>query len=292
MSDTEHEFQKHVAGLKIDVEPDPLHREQLRRQVLRAFDATAPQTPPQRGVYIAKLAVAAAIVLGAGAIFYRFTTPKDTIAAELAATRHAVQQKPWMHVVTTRGQEVETHWHDLGADRMFLTTAQSEVLYWDNGPAQKQFVYNPHIRTVTVDHLPRWGFRASGSVLAMLDTMLARRQQDTAAVERSSDTLGGRNVRVYKAEAIRAEGSTSFDRGAADNAATRMVQTFIVDTQTKLLVAGQIDRLDRQGNVITRETFDVDYPQTGPANIYDLGVPASARIIDRTQQPTGTPGDD
>jgi hypothetical protein len=35
----------------------------------------------------------------------------------------------------------------------------------------------------------------------------------------------------------------------------------------------------------------MSYPQAGPASVFDLGVPASATVIDRTRQNIGTPGD-
>ena len=38
MSENEHNFRKLVAGLKTDDQPNPAHRERLRRQMLATFE--------------------------------------------------------------------------------------------------------------------------------------------------------------------------------------------------------------------------------------------------------------
>jgi uncharacterized protein (DUF924 family) len=285
MSDNEHQFRKLVSGLKIDAQPDPAHRQRLQRQMLQTFEQAAAAPPWSASLAklsLAKLAIAAAVVVSAAVVVYQFRGPADSVAADLVKTREAMQKMSWIHVVTTKGQEVETRWHDLAADRVFLTTAQGAVMCWDNGPAQKQFVYNPRARTLMVDNLPRRGFSGSGSVLATLDTMLAQRQQDAAAVETYTDSYQNRKVRVFKAQ-MRHTGGEAVE--------ARVIQTIMVDPRTRLVLAGSTDHLGKAGEVIARETLEVDYPRTGPASVYDLAVPASARIIDRTQQPIGTPGD-
>ena len=45
MTENEHDFRKLVAGLKIDAEPDPAHRERLRRQMLQTFEAADGRYP-------------------------------------------------------------------------------------------------------------------------------------------------------------------------------------------------------------------------------------------------------
>ena len=41
MIENEHDFQKLVAGLKVNDEPDPAHRERLRRQMLQTYAEAA-----------------------------------------------------------------------------------------------------------------------------------------------------------------------------------------------------------------------------------------------------------
>jgi hypothetical protein len=290
MSENEREFRRFVNGLTIDAKPDPAHRQRLGQQMLQAFElaaSSASWTPrwaaPLGKLSIAKLAVAAAVVVGAAAVLYQLRGPADVVAADLVKTRQAMQKMGWVHVVTTRGQEVETRWHNLAANRVFLTTAQGAVICWDNGSAQQQLVYNPRAKTLTVDSLPRRGFSGSGSVFTVLNSILAQRQQNAAMVETYSDASQGRKLRVFKAEMK--------PTGDAEPAATRVVETIMVDPETGLLLAGSTDHLGSGGEVLARETFEVDYPRTGPAGVYDLGVPAATRIIDRTQQPIGTPTD-
>jgi hypothetical protein len=301
MFENERDFRKLVGGLKIDAEPNPAHRERLRRQMLQTFEEAAKSAPPQARrlpptrvaaphTLIWRLAAAAVVVVSAAAVFYHLSSPTDAVAAEIAQTKLAMAKMDWMHVVTTKGEGVEHRWYDLASDKLFLTTAQGSVWCWDNGPAQKQFVYNPKIKTLTIDDLPRKGFYGSGSVFAMLDAVVARRRDEGATVERRTETFQGREVRVYRVTSPSA-GAMSYQRGGVEMPVARIAEAFIVDPKTKLMLGGHIEYLGSQGEVIARESLEIDYPQSGPANIYALGVPAGARVVDRTRQPIGTPGD-
>jgi hypothetical protein len=301
MSSNEQDFRRLVAGLKIDAEPDPAHRDRLRRQMLQAFEQVqkglrpnVQQPPKTTGPWrlsIGKLAIAAAAVLCVGGVFYRLSRPADPIAAEIGRTKQAMDKMDWMHVATTKNGDVEHRWYDLAADKLYLATAQGAVWCWDNGPAQRQLTYNPRVRTLIIDNLPSRGFDGSGSVFTMLDTIVERQRQDGAAVVRHDEVLQGRKVRVYRVETARTDGATSFGRNGVEMTVSRVAETFMVDPKTSLMLAGRIEYLGPAGEVIADETLDIDYPQTGPASVYDLGVPAEARVIDRTQQPIGTPGD-
>jgi hypothetical protein len=309
MFENEREFRKVVARLEIDAEPNPAHRERLRRQMLATFEATqkaarrvgtAHHLSPARENRCAvhtllsfsflKLAIAAAVMLSAAAVFYHFSNPADAIATEIAQTKLAMEKMDWMHVVTTTGEDVEHHWYDMASRRQFLTTAQGTVWCWDNGPAQKQFVYNPKVRTLTIDDLPPGGFQSSGSVFTMLDMIAAKQQEEGATIERRTDTFQGRRVRVYRTETARNERAMSYQRGSAELPVAKIAETFIVDPQTKLMLAGHTEYFGSEGQVVARDTHEIEYPPNGPASMYALGVPTNARIVDRSRQPIGTPG--
>lgn len=85
------------------------------------------------------------------------------------------------------------------------------------------------------------------------------------AVERVRD--GGRDWLVYRLTFTHTQEPQPF----------RM--TFRVDAATKLPASSRIE-LTHDGRTLARETR-FDYPATGPADIYALGVPRTAKLVDR-----------
>lgn len=300
MSENERDFRKAVSRLKIDDTPNPAHRERLRRQMLQAFEEAGrpdgpkvhrlPQPAARRRTFpFLKLAVAAAVVIGAAVTVYQVSRPADAVAAEIAQVRQAVRGMPWMHVRSVEGSQVEQRWYDMAADKLYLATAEGWIWCWDSGAEQKQFVYNPKVKTLTVGDLPRKGFYDSGSVFAMLDTITTSRQDEGASLERHVDTLDGRRVRVYRFETVRPDDGTSIQRGGVQRVAARTAETFTVDLDTTLILAAHTEYLDSGGQVISRRVHEIDYPQNGPASIYDLGVPLSARVVEMRRNYISTP---
>ncbi len=66
----------------------------------------------------------------------------------------------------------------------------------------------------------------------------------------------------------------------------------MADPATKRVVAANIEYRGQDGGMLGRDEWTIDYPQSGPGSMFELGVPAMARVIDRRQQITGTPSDE
>lgn len=62
--------------------------------------------------------------------------------------------------------------------------------------------------------------------------------------------------------------------------------TFRVDPQTNLPFEMTSTEKLAPGDPATERTYVVDYPESGPADIYALGVPRTAKVVDRRRKPT------
>lgn len=103
MFKNEDDLKKIISQLKIDAEPDPVHKENLRRQMLSAFNKTR-QRPLldtdlwqiTRGIImnrrIIKLAVAAVIIIAILAAMQHFTGSFDGSGVAWAKVAERVQQ--------------------------------------------------------------------------------------------------------------------------------------------------------------------------------------------------------
>ncbi|MCK4628998.1 MAG: hypothetical protein KAT56_08335, partial [Sedimentisphaerales bacterium] len=70
------------------------------------------------------------------------------------------------------------------------------------------------------------------------------------------------------------------DSAGQDNVVSCFVRLYI-EPESKLLYAIESKATDANGNTVIDGEMTFDYPQTGPADIYDLGVPRDTRIIDK-----------
>ena len=113
MIENERDFEKVVAGLHIDAEPDPAHKQRLRRQMLQAYAKAAgparitverpgPRRIPLLHRPLAKLAVASAVVVAAGVgLWTAFGPGRGPATAEQIC--QATRKMPWLHAVAPGG---------------------------------------------------------------------------------------------------------------------------------------------------------------------------------------------
>ncbi len=298
MFENERDFERAVADLQIDAEPNPAHREQLRRQMLATFAragryygpdaplAAKPKAGPQI-VLFAKLAVAAVIavvaVLGARHILRRAGGPLT-----LEQVRQAALKLPWLHAVATNyhdGQiQTAEHWYNLSAQRAYVRAGDGSVVCWEYGADQKELFYNPRVRTLTIDRLPQRGLFGADSAFNLVDAFAVLAAEDDVTVQQRPDRHEGGAVITYEIEkadpGIRVDGKS----------VARLRIRLMADAETKRPVAAHVEHHDGAGAMLAREEWAISYPESGPASVYDLGVPPTARIVDHTARTIGTPG--
>jgi hypothetical protein len=109
----------------------------------------------------------------------------------------------------------------------------------------------------------------------------------------------GKTVRAFTIE--KAESGLTIDEGSPTRSGAAGVvkktvsllrATLVADPQTRRLVAASVEYQAGAGSVLAREEWVMSYPASGPASVYDLGVPASAPTVDTRRQRIGTPGEE
>jgi hypothetical protein len=109
----------------------------------------------------------------------------------------------------------------------------------------------------------------------------------------------GKTVRAFTVE--KAESGLTIDEtsptrsgtpGVVKKTVSLLKATLMADLQTRRLVAASVEYQAGPGTVLAREEWVMSYPASGPASVYDLGVPASAPTIDTRRQRIGTPGEE
>ena len=157
----EHNFRKLVAGLKIDAEPDPAHRERLRRQMLQTYEQTA--RTAQGGISnfrfqisnLKKLAVAATVLIAATIGAWALLSDGGPMTFD--QVRLATTKMPWMHAAVRGYQNTDgrttQHWYNFAAQKTYVVMDDGSMLGWDYGAGREQFMYSPRVKTLVVSEL-------------------------------------------------------------------------------------------------------------------------------------------
>lgn len=292
MFESERDFKKAVAGLRIDTTPNLAHKERLRRQMLARFQAAGPAIGPgplRSGIgTIIKLGVAAAIVVSA-VIGVGLLHRQDVRPSMLAQVRAATHEMPWVHATVTEyrdeGDRTEEQWNDMVSKVTYIQTSGGFVFCSQYGDTPRQLVYDPRAKAVIAGKLPAKGFLGVKAAYTLVDAaeVLATKGRD--CVKAWADFYECRAVQVYEIE----QANPGFKFG--DQPVGLLQIKLMADPETKRLVAARVEYQGDNRERLARQDWIVKYPQSGPKSIYDLGVPRSARIIKATARPTGTPED-
>ena len=286
MFESENDFKKIVSRLNIDNKPNPAHRESLRRQMLSVFNKSGEQTIIQsRSLWrmimkspITKLAAAAVIIIAVLIGIHQFGGSIETVA--LADVVENMKKMPWMHATVKRhrnGKEyIYQHWCHFPSEKAFGKGQDGSVWCFDYGTGQKQFFYQPSTNTLKVDKLPEGGLYGTDSAYNLINAAVQYQAEENATISEYLDKLNGRKVKVFQIEKIMPD----YGMSIVPTVVAKMKYYLLADIKTKLMIAFRAEYLNKDDRVISHIKAEVTYPETGPKDIYALGVPQTAKIID------------
>ncbi len=292
MFENEHDFQELVRGLRIDDQPNAAHRERLRGQMLQAFGQArsvgcVSRTIPlsvQGGAWYApyRLAIAATVLVVATLGVWSLVGRGPVT---LHQVRLATQKAPWLYAVVSRyqGGEVRTerHWYDFAAQKAYAVLDDGGVVGWEYGGDAKKLLYNPRIKALMISDLsgPGAGGDATENLLSVFAVFAARDEIKGAAAQ-----YDGKPVRSFEIE------KPQSGLSIGGRTVSLLKATVMADPRTRRIVTAGIEYRGNDGSVLVREGWAMSYPPSGPASVYDLGVPTTIAKIDGRRQRIGTPG--
>jgi hypothetical protein len=140
-----------------------------------------------------------------------------------------------------------------------------KITFLDFG-AHKSYQYDPENRTITIDYVYEDDLPSHlSSAFSFLESMHKMLEARGAQVSTTESEYDGRRVQLQEIS-------------VAGMAPT--VKLYI-QPHSKLLLSAQVKVTDPNGNTTIDGEITFDYPRTGPADIYDLGVPRDAQIINK-----------
>jgi hypothetical protein len=194
---------------------------------------------------------------------------------------------PWLYAVVSRYQggvvHAERHWYNFATEKAYALMDDGSTVGWEYGAERKKLTYSPRIKALMISDLSAPGV-GGDSTENFLSVFAAFGAKDD--VRGSIAQYDGKTVTAFEIE------KAEVGRGTEGRAAGSIKATVLADPQTRHIVAASIEYQSGAGNVLTREEWIVGYPSSGPASVYDLGVPAAAPRVDGRRQRIGTPGDE
>jgi len=239
---------------------------------LRPSDKTVQTIPIWRTIMksrITKITAAAVIIIAVTIVVNRFGGSIDGSSVALGQIMENMKKMPWM-VMVTKGPEgvVAEQWLCFDREYWIAKTADGTITSYDYAK-REQYKYDPSSKTVTIDYLSQDIPYFISSPQAVLESLFEQvTEQATKPGTEITQEVGqykGKKIKIHK-------------MAFSANELNHRSQLFI-DIQRNLLVRMLGSSTDSDGKVIIRGELEFEYPEKGPSNIYDLGVPKSATVV-------------
>lgn len=224
---------------------------------------------------ITKLAAAAVIIIAVLVSINQFFDSPDMAGIALADVIENMKKMPWMEVVSTRypeGEEPVTHheWFGFASKKTFVK--YPDTVWCFDYANRKQYFYRFSDEVFEVTELPEDSLYGANSAFDLVDEFIQYARDDRFVVTQREDTLNGEDVEIF-------ELSRSYPDVDMKNVAAVFKIELIVNSGNKLLFGGSAKRkLLHEGGKTTTYNFKVTYPESGPRDIYALGVPPTAQL--------------
>jgi hypothetical protein len=252
---------------------------------------------------ITKLAAAAVIVVAVLSSVFQFGDLTNNAGIAFAGTLETMKRMPWMHGIveyeTPRGKETSENWTCF------------DPLIWASKGTGSSTVYANYKEGRTYFYSPRDPYSNKISIIPiadeykppelpidMIESVLENRTNQDTEISRENSTLDGKRIEIIHINSpIR---KTTLYRDVERNLLIRMddvirttnteLKRTSMKTKGKLSTKVSTKDLPRSDlNLKYKYKGLFDYPDQGPGDIYDLGVPQDAEIDNYC--PTGTLAD-
>lgn len=186
----------------------------------------------------------------------------------------AVNQAPWLHIIMKGDHRDEDQlrkvWAGFDTGVLAVKKVGGFIEYVDLTPG-KEYQYDPQTRSLKIVpvRLDKFVYDLA-SPQAFLQSILRSYAVEGAELSETNGFYDGQAVRIFTAIHDYPHGQCTLE--------------VFVDPETHLPRAG---RETWQGPHRDPQITEIElqYPDTGPTSIYDLGVPAMADIQDQTRKP-------
>jgi len=220
---------------------------------------------------IAKLAAAAIVIAVVLVGINQFGGSIDGANVAFGQIKQAVENVPWVHSVNSNSNCSDEGWLSFVRQIEINKKADGKVTYTDYRKKVK-YVYSPETETITLSDISNKKFAlGTTDLFSLIEAYLDKERARGAELTRQNGLYHDMPAEILAIT-------------RSENNWTEEIKIFL-NTESYLPLAVEVESGDLNGesSYIGHVTFD--YPENGPQDIYALGVPQSARIIDLLPEP-------
>jgi hypothetical protein len=221
---------------------------------------------------ITKLAAAAVIIIVVLIVINQFDGSIDGATMAFAQITENMKKMPWMHVIVEGAGERLEVWFSFERRVMVSKRVPGEIRYHD-GLKQTARIYDPDANTITISYTAADALAGLGhSPLDFPKTILKHFDEAGDKIIQETGKYKGKDSKIYKMSGF---------LGGMD-----MRVEMIVEMDKNILLFLNQKAFDEAGALKMEANAYFDYPENGPNNIYEVGVPTSAKIVSSEKEKT------
>jgi len=275
---SEEDIKRYFQKATLSTNPDK--HEAIFEKIQNAQDQPITKTPASHRLIIrsnimkspiTKCAAAALIIAVVLIGINQFGGSIDGANVAFGQIKRAVENVPWVHSVNSNSNCSDEGWLSFAQQIEINKKADGKVTYTDYRKKIK-YVYSPKTETITLSDISNKKF-ALGTIdlFSFIEAYLDKEQIRGAELTRRNGLYHDMPAEILAIT-------------RSENNWTEEIKIFL-NTESYLPLAVEVESGDLNGesNYVGHITFD--YPQNGPQDIYALGVPQTARIIDLLPEP-------
>ena len=214
-----------------------------------------------------KLATAATVIIAIGLGMYALTGSGTSIT--IAQVRQAMKKIDWVKMVCRADEKNVLAWYSFASKVQILIDDEGRIIYHDFN-AGKRLIWNPGSEDIyesDIDEGRQFAGGISNIYEGLTKSLNSWEAEGKYKVTREHGTYQGQKIEVWTAHRIKGK-----------PALTRTEKmTVYIDVDKKLPLAAT-DVKGAYGDIQHTNHVEFKYPETGPADIYEAGVPRTAQI--------------
>lgn len=219
---------------------------------------------------LTKLAAAAVIIIVVSLVLQNGSV--DIASTAFADITEAMKKVPWMHVVieeTYSGKQdrLET-WTSFESQIHVSKKADGKIIYQRKRALHE---YDPDSGTITISYGSDNGLEDMGSVWGYWENMMEMVSDAEGQIIEESSQYEGKEAKIYQIMI------------ASSPFGMPMELKIIADAEKNLPVFLNQKAFGPNGEVTIEANAYFDYPESGPADIYEVGVPRTAKVVNKLQ---------
>ena len=231
---------------------------------------------------IKKIAIAAVIIIIVTLVLHNSSVNISTPAFAFEDVYNAIDKVQWIHCTMTLVEmsgDTETEekqfgygWESWGRENPYISAEKHTdgfiAFNEETDKGIKKSIYIPRTNSITINYESADSPEFNGSYKDAFKAQMRKYEDDGSKVEYKESFLEGRAVTTI-----------ILDYTPKDGDGYNSIISIIVDSDTYLPIKMEWQQIALKKNLTGKMIGIYDYPETGPTDIYELGVPIDTKII-------------